>query len=211
MLALDPPPAHVSAYGLTVEPGTPLAARPVPPPGPRRPGRQVPAGRRPARRRRARVVRDLQLGPARRGVPPQPAVLGPGRVPRHRMRRPLAPRSRAGGAPGAGGTSAPRSATSGWSRPGSSAEAAGEDLDAATRRFEASRAVAAHPGTGCPSRRCRGGGTTRRSRPGRRGAVRPAGPDPAGSAARQRGVIAVDRLVGGTGSGVRVCAPAWSG
>ncbi len=26
VLALDPPPAHVSAYGLTVEPGTPLAA-----------------------------------------------------------------------------------------------------------------------------------------------------------------------------------------
>ena len=28
VLALDPPPAHVSAYGLTVEPGTPLAADP---------------------------------------------------------------------------------------------------------------------------------------------------------------------------------------
>ena len=28
-LALDPPPAHVSAYGLTVEPGTPLAADPL--------------------------------------------------------------------------------------------------------------------------------------------------------------------------------------
>jgi putative oxygen-independent coproporphyrinogen III oxidase len=28
VLALDPPPAHVSAYGLTVEPGTPLAGEP---------------------------------------------------------------------------------------------------------------------------------------------------------------------------------------
>ena len=34
VLALDPPPVHVSAYGLTVEPGTPLAADPVRHPDP---------------------------------------------------------------------------------------------------------------------------------------------------------------------------------
>jgi putative oxygen-independent coproporphyrinogen III oxidase len=34
VLALDPPPAHVSAYGLTVEPGTPLAADPARHPDP---------------------------------------------------------------------------------------------------------------------------------------------------------------------------------
>jgi len=33
-LALDPPPSHVSAYGLTVEPGTPLAADPARHPDP---------------------------------------------------------------------------------------------------------------------------------------------------------------------------------
>jgi putative oxygen-independent coproporphyrinogen III oxidase len=34
VLALDPPPSHVSAYGLTVEPGTPLAADPTRHPDP---------------------------------------------------------------------------------------------------------------------------------------------------------------------------------
>jgi putative oxygen-independent coproporphyrinogen III oxidase len=34
VLELDPPPAHVSAYGLTVEPGTPLAADPARHPDP---------------------------------------------------------------------------------------------------------------------------------------------------------------------------------
>ena len=34
VLALDPPPRHVSAYGLTVEPGTPLAAEPARHPDP---------------------------------------------------------------------------------------------------------------------------------------------------------------------------------
>ena len=89
-LALEPP--HVSAYGLTVEAGTPLAARPGPLPRRRRPGRQVRAGRRPARRGRPGQLRDLQLGPARSRVPAQPAVLVAGRLPRLRVRRALAPR-----------------------------------------------------------------------------------------------------------------------
>ena len=57
----------------------------------RRPGAQVRARRRPARGRRAPVVRDLQLGPAGRRVPPQPPLLGPGRLRRGRVRRPRAP------------------------------------------------------------------------------------------------------------------------
>ena len=52
----------------------------------RRPGRQVRAGRRRARRGRARVVRGLELGAARRGVPPQPPLLERRRVPRDRLR-----------------------------------------------------------------------------------------------------------------------------
>ena len=47
-IALDPP--HVSAYALTVEAGTPLAARPAPPSRRRRPGRQVPRRHRAPRR-----------------------------------------------------------------------------------------------------------------------------------------------------------------
>ena len=37
--------------------------------------------------RRPRLVRDLELGPTRRRVPPQPPLLGPGRLRRHRLRR----------------------------------------------------------------------------------------------------------------------------
>ncbi len=66
-LALEPD--HVSAYALTVEPGTPLgrdiAARRAPRARRRRPGREVRDRRRRPARRRVRVVRDLELGPAR--------------------------------------------------------------------------------------------------------------------------------------------------
>ena len=41
--------------------------------------------------RRTGLVRDLQLGPPRSRVPAQPAVLGPGRLPRHRLCRPQPP------------------------------------------------------------------------------------------------------------------------
>ena len=50
----------------------------------RRPGREVRDRRRHPARRRVRVVRDLELGAARRRVPPQPPLLGPGRLPRDR-------------------------------------------------------------------------------------------------------------------------------
>ena len=88
VLALDPP--HVSAYALTIEAGTPLAAATRPPSRRRRPGRQVRARRRALRRRRARELRDLELGPARPRVPAQPPVLAPAGLPRVRLRRPLA-------------------------------------------------------------------------------------------------------------------------
>ena len=85
-------PDHVSAYALTVEPGTPLgqavAAGERPRAGRRRPGRQVRDRRRRASRAAGlRVVRDLELGPAGRGVPAQPPLLGAGRLPRDRLRR----------------------------------------------------------------------------------------------------------------------------
>ena len=80
------------AYALTVEAGTPLAAGPGPPPRRRRPGRQVPRRHRAPRCRRARLVRDLELEPARPRVPAQPPLLDDGRVPGHRLRLPLPPR-----------------------------------------------------------------------------------------------------------------------
>ena len=60
-LALDPP--HVSAYALTVEAGTPLAADTGPPPRRRRPGRQVPRRHRAPRRGRARAGTRSPTGP----------------------------------------------------------------------------------------------------------------------------------------------------
>ena len=88
-LALDPP--HVSAYGLTVEAGTPLADDAGPPSRRRRPGRQVRAGRRASRRRRPGRLRDLELGPTRPRVPAQPPLLDAGRLRRLRLRGPLPP------------------------------------------------------------------------------------------------------------------------
>ena len=82
---------HVSAYALTDRSGhttgTRHRGRPRGRARRRRPGRQVPHRRRGAVRARLRVVRDLELGSARRGVPAQRAVLERGRVPRHRVRR----------------------------------------------------------------------------------------------------------------------------
>ena len=84
-------PPHVSAYGLTVEPGTPLAADPARHPDDDDQADKYVAGRRAARRRPGWRVRDLQLGPARPRVPAQPPLLDPGRLPRVRVRRPLPP------------------------------------------------------------------------------------------------------------------------
>ena len=92
----DHPPPHLSAYGLTVEPGTPLAADPR---------RAIPTTTsRPRRYEHAEAVLtaagyalggDLQLGPARPRVPAQPPLLGAGRLRGHRLGRPLAPRRHA--------------------------------------------------------------------------------------------------------------------
>ena len=83
------PPTHVSAYALTVEPGTPLAGDPS-----RHPDEDT-------------LVRRYEMAEAvlsdagyrwyevsnwalpRSPVPAQSAVLGPGRLPRHRLCRPL--------------------------------------------------------------------------------------------------------------------------
>ncbi len=95
VLALDHPPPHLSAYGLTVEPGTPLAADAA-----RHPDDDVEAAALRARRgrphrRRLPLGGDLQLGPARPRVPAQPPLLGAGRLRRHRLGGPLAPRRHA--------------------------------------------------------------------------------------------------------------------
>jgi coproporphyrinogen III oxidase-like Fe-S oxidoreductase len=77
VLALEPIPGHVSAYALTVEPGTPLAADPA-----RHPDDDVQARRYVVADdvlgRRLPVVRGVELGPSRPPLPPQPALLEPG-------------------------------------------------------------------------------------------------------------------------------------
>ena len=148
-------PTHVSAYALTVEPGTPL-------------GRAVAAGERPApddddqadevrdRRRRASRAAGFEWYEVSnwarpgRGVPPQPPLLGAGRLPGDRLRRARPHRDADGAA--AGGTCARPSATSPRSRPGDSTEAGAETLDAAARAAEAAHARAAHPAAGSSSR-----------------------------------------------------------
>jgi oxygen-independent coproporphyrinogen-3 oxidase len=86
-ITLDPD--HLSAYALTVEPGTPLAADPA-----RHPDDDDQADKYRVADERlggVRLVRDIELGEARPRVPPQPPLLVAGRVPRHRLRGPLAP------------------------------------------------------------------------------------------------------------------------
>ena len=78
ILALEPPPQHLSCYALTVEPGTPLASDPQ-----RHPDEDAQAGRyemaeTDALGRRLPVVRDIQLGQARPRVPAQPPLLEEG-------------------------------------------------------------------------------------------------------------------------------------
>ncbi len=109
-LALDPP--HVSAYALTVEAGTPLA---------RRIGAGEVTGPDDDDQAEKYLAADAALTAAGRpwyeisnwarpglGMPPQPPLLGPGRVPRASAAPPTAT-PRPGGA---GGTSAPPTATS---------------------------------------------------------------------------------------------------
>ncbi len=78
VLALPDPPPHISAYALTVEPGTPLSRT-----ADRHPDEDTLARRYELTDEilspgRVRLGGDLQLGPARAPVPPQPALLGAG-------------------------------------------------------------------------------------------------------------------------------------
>ncbi len=85
------PPPHISAYALTVEPGTPLAADPARPPDDDvQAGRYEQADRvlTPAGYRWEEVSNWALPG---HELPPQPAVLAPGRLPGHRLGRPLPP------------------------------------------------------------------------------------------------------------------------
>ena len=78
VLGLDPAPAHVSAYALTVEARHPAGPGPRPPSRPRRPGRQVRGRRRPAARRAGMRWYEISNWARPGRVPPQPALLGPG-------------------------------------------------------------------------------------------------------------------------------------
>ena len=71
--------------------GDAAGRRPAPASRRRRPGREVPGRGRAAGGGGPALVRDLELGPARARVPPQPALLVDGRVPGVRVRRALAP------------------------------------------------------------------------------------------------------------------------
>ena len=113
VLDLDPRPAHVSAYALTVEAGTPLWPRRGPPPGPRRSGGQVHDGRRVPLVGGVGVVRDIQLGSPGGAVAGTTASTGP----RGSTSASVAPLTRTGSTPRAasldgGGTSARPSVTS---------------------------------------------------------------------------------------------------
>ena len=88
VLELEPP--HVSAYALTIEPGTPLASDCVAPSGRRRSSFEVRSRLRTIRRRWTPVVRDLELRSTGTRVQTQPPVLAARRLPRHRLRRAFA-------------------------------------------------------------------------------------------------------------------------
>ena len=90
VISLEHPPPHLSAYAPTVEPGTPLARDASRQPGEEAAGPALRAHRGRPRRRRLRLGGDLELGPSRARVPAQPPLLGPGRLPRGRLGRPLA-------------------------------------------------------------------------------------------------------------------------
>ena len=96
-----------------------------------------------------RLVRGVELGRARARVPAQPALLGPGRLPRHRLRRPLAPRAGT-----AGGTCAPPSATSPRRTPASPPLAGEECLSRTQRAFEGLALALRTVGRGARHRWC---------------------------------------------------------
>ena len=129
VLALEPP--HVSAYALTIEAGTPLADGSGAPSRRRRPRRQVRVGRRPAR--------PLPGWPTTRSATGRCPVTSAGTTcctgSRATTAGSVQRRTRTATAAG-GGTCARPSATSRPSRLASPTEAAGETLDAETRRVE---------------------------------------------------------------------------
>ena len=90
IIALDPP--HVSAYGLTVEAGTPLAEQPDRHPDDDDQADKYELVDDTAPRGGTRELRDLQLGAPGARVPPQPPLLAPAGLPRFRVRRALASR-----------------------------------------------------------------------------------------------------------------------
>ena len=89
-LALEPP--HVSAYGLTVEPGTPLADEPERHPDDDDQADKYLVADRMLADAGLGELRDLELGEAWLRVPAQPPLLVAGGVPRHRVRSTLASR-----------------------------------------------------------------------------------------------------------------------
>ena len=111
VLGLDDPPPHVSAYALTVEPGTPLATDARPPSRRRRAGPALRAGRRRARARPATAGRRSPTGPARATSAGTTTSTG-SRATTSASARPPTPTATGG----AGGTCARPSATSTRSR-----------------------------------------------------------------------------------------------
>ena len=141
VLALAHPPPHVSAYALTVEPGTPLAAEPAPPPRRRRrrPGATSgPTSCSSGAGYRWEEISNWAL--PGHGCRAQPPLLGPGRLPGHRLGGPLAPRRDA-----AGGTCGPRSATWPPSRPAARRWPATSGLTGEQRAVRGPGAGPAHP------------------------------------------------------------------
>ena len=88
VVALDPP--HVSAYGLTVEAGTPLAAEPERQPDDDDQADKYEIADELLGRAGLAQLRSVELGAAGPRVAPQLPVLAPGRLPRVRVRRALA-------------------------------------------------------------------------------------------------------------------------
>ena len=109
LLGLAQPPPHLSAYALTVEPGTPLARTPGPPPGRRRGGRPLRDGRPGPRTRPATGGRRSPTGPGPDTSAGTTTCTGTRGTTGASGRRPTPT-----GAVTGGGTSAPRTATWTW-------------------------------------------------------------------------------------------------
>ena len=166
LLGLASPPPHLSAYALTVEPGTPLAAAPGAAPRRRRPGRPLRGGRPGARPPPATGGRRSPTGPGPATSAGTTTSTGSRATTGGSARRPTPTGPAAGG-----GTSAPRTATWPW---------CGDDRSDGGRRGGARRRPAGRRGAwpwrcarrpACRSTRCpttptsRGWSTARRGGP----------------------------------------------